>query len=84
MLRSIRLSNCRAPGASGFAQARILTSDVDYIHETEDLGDSMMLASLNNSLPIVNGCTDSLCEMSKLTTKRMSGWLNSEEIVIIG
>ena len=29
----------RAPGASGFAQARILTSDVDYIHETEDLGD---------------------------------------------
>ena len=36
-----------------------------------------MLASFNNSLPIVNGCTDSLCEMSKLTTKRMSGWLNS-------
>ena len=67
----------RAPGASGFAQARILTSDVDYIHETEDLGGSMMLANLNNSLPIIDGCTDSLCEMSKLTTKRMSGWLNS-------
>ena len=67
----------RAPGASGFAQARILTSDVDYIHETEDLGGSMMLANLNNSLPIIDSCTDSLCEMSKLTTKRMSGWLNS-------
>ena len=60
----------RAPGASGFAQARILTSDVDYIHETEDLGGSMMLANLNNSLPIIDGCTDSLCEMSKLTTKK--------------
>ena len=44
----------RASGASGSAQARILTSDVDYIHETEDLGDSMMLADFNNSLPIMD------------------------------
>ena len=67
----------RAPGASGIAHARVLTSDPDYIHETGDIGSSLTTASLNNSLPITDGCTDSICDMSKLTTKRMSGWLNT-------
>lgn len=66
-----------APGSSGVAHARVLTSDADYIHETVDIEDSLTTAKTNNSLPITEGCIDSLCEMSKLTTKRMSGWLNT-------
>ena len=54
----------RAPGASGIAHARVLTSDPDYIHETMDIGGSLTTASLNNSLPITDGCTDSICDLS--------------------